>query len=459
MPRIVIAATQSGTGKTSVALALVASLQRRGLRVQTFKVGPDFLDPSYLSLASGRPCYNLDGWMTGKEYVSGLFDRAARDADVAVIEGVMGLFDGADPAHPEGSTAEIASWLDAPVLLVVNVHGMARSLAPLVKGFVEFEPDLKIAGIIANHSGSNRHASWLSRSLESSSLPPLLGAVPRGALPTLPSRHLGLVTADSRNLSRELLQQMADFFERQMPLDRILQTARSARPLFSSYSAPETDFPERRTVIGLAYDRAFHFYYPDNLEALTSRGCEIVRFSPLEDKNLPDGLEGLYIGGGYPEEYAEVLSENRAMLESIRHFAATGLPIYAECGGLMYLTRGIEARNGKRYSMAGILPAWSRMLPHLKSLGYVEVTLSENSLWGGPGAVLRGHEFHYSELAEGNWSESPWTPVYRLKCRQSEAIRFEGFQRGKMLASYVHLHWAAQPTAVQTLINSYGARS
>lgn len=459
IPRIVIAATQSGTGKTSVALALVASLQRRGLRVQTFKVGPDFLDPSYLSLASERPCYNLDGWMTSKEYVSTLFDRTAQDADIAVIEGVMGLFDGADPTHSGGSTAEIARWLDAPVLLVVNVHGMARSLAPIVKGFVEFEPDLRIAGIIANHSGSIHHASWLSRSLESSSLPPLLGAVPRGALPTLPSRHLGLVTADPRNLSRELLREMADVFEKQMPLDRILETARSARPLFPCKIDPEPHFPKKRTVIGLAYDRAFHFYYPDNLEALTSRGCEIVRFSPLEDERLPAGINGLYIGGGYPEEYAEALSENKAMLESVRHFAAGGLPIYAECGGLMYLTQGIEALNGKRYPMVGLLPASSRMLPHLKSLGYVEVTLVENSLWGAPGAVLRGHEFHYSELAEGNRSEGVWAPVYRLKRRQSEEISFEGFQQGKILASYVHLHWAAQPAAVRTLINSYGARS
>src|SRR5512143_1684810 len=200
IPRIIIAGTQSGTGKTTLSLALVASLKRRGLRVQTFKIGPDFLDPSYLALASERPCYNLDGWMTRREYVLGLFRRTTMDADIAVIEGVMGLFDGSDPGSSEGSTAEIARWLDAPVLLAVNVHGMARSLCAVVKGYAEFEADLKVAGILANHSGSDRHRDWLAQSLRSASLPPLLGAIPRGAFPTLPSRHLGLVSADPQNL-------------------------------------------------------------------------------------------------------------------------------------------------------------------------------------------------------------------------------------------------------------------
>ncbi|MGD0916490.1 MAG: cobyrinate a,c-diamide synthase, partial [Thermodesulfobacteriota bacterium] len=225
IPRIVIAGTQSGAGKTSLALALTKSLERRGLRVQTFKVGPDFLDPTYLTLASGRPCYNLDSWMTGKEYILELFLRKTVDADIAVIEGVMGLFDGSDPANSEGSTAEIACCLNAPVLLVVNVHGMARSLAAIVKGCVEFEQDLRIAGVIANHSGSDLHKDWLTQSLESASLPPLLGAIPRGALPTLPSRHLGLITADPQNLSPTILEELTEAFEKHLSLDVLLQIA------------------------------------------------------------------------------------------------------------------------------------------------------------------------------------------------------------------------------------------
>ena len=200
IPGIVIAGTRSGSGKTSLALAMVSALKKRGLKVQTFKVGTDFLDPTYLALASERPCYNLDGWMTSKEHVGKLFVRAAVDADIAVIEGVMGLFDGADPTTSEGSTAEIANWLDAPILLVVNAHGAARSLAALVKGYVEFDANLRVAGVLVNHCGSDRHASWLSDSLQSASLPPIMAAIPRGAFTALRSRHLGLVTADHGNL-------------------------------------------------------------------------------------------------------------------------------------------------------------------------------------------------------------------------------------------------------------------
>ena len=220
--RIVIAATGSGVGKTSVTLALVRALVRRRLRVQAFKVGPDFLDPTHLALASGWPCYNLDGWMCGRDYVLDLFRRKTADADVAVIEGVMGLFDGASPDTSEGSTAEIARWLDAPVALVVGVHGVARSLAATVKGFAALEPDLKLCGVIANQSGSQRHAEWLSAALASAALPPLLGAIPRGAFPALPSRHLGLVTADRERLSPAVLDAFADALEQHAKVDAII---------------------------------------------------------------------------------------------------------------------------------------------------------------------------------------------------------------------------------------------
>ena len=454
-----IAGTQSGTGKTSLALALVASLKRRGLKVQTFKTGPDFLDPSYLTLASGRPCYNLDGWMTGMEYVLDLFRRTTKDVDMAVIEGVMGLFDGSDPATSEGSTAEMARWLDAPVLLVVNVHGMARSLAATVKGYVEFDRDVRIAGIIANQSGSDGHKDWLVQSLESASLPPVLGAIPRGAFPTLPSRHLGLVRADHQNLPPSGLEGLANALERQVSLETILRIAMSASPLFVPEPGSEAKPCRKRVSIGVAYDRAFHFYYPDNLDELTLRGCELVWFSPLEERRLPEGLDGIYLGGGYPEEYAEGLSDNEEMNEAIRQFASRGLPIYAECGGLMYLTRGIETTGEERYPMVGLLPAWSRMLDRLKSLGYVEITLTANSLWGFRGTGLRGHEFHYSELIGDPLGDGLWTSVYRLKHRRSKTFTVEGFQRGNILASYVHLHWASQPKTVETFIDHCGGKS
>lgn len=457
MPRLIIAGTQSGAGKTSLTLALVASLKRRGLQVQTFKVGPDFLDPSYLALASERPCYNLDGWMTSKDYVLELFFRTTRDVDIAVIEGVMGLFDGSDPSTSEGSTAEIAKWLQVPVLLVVNVHGMARSLAAVVKGFVEFDKDLRIAGVIANYGGSDRHREWLTQSLDSASLPPLLGVIPRGALPFLPNRHLGLVTASPQTLTPDVLDHLADSFEKNVPLKKVMEIASSSPPLFPPKPASDEKPLPRRISIGMAYDRAFHFYYPDNLNQLELRGCEVIRFSPIEDRLLPEGLNGLYFGGGYPEEYAEALSDNQEMLEAIRQYAQKGLPIYAECGGLMYLTSGIETLQGKRYPMVGLLPVWTKMLRHLKSLGYVEVTLREKSLWGEIGTVLRGHEFHYSEMTQ-NLPEHPWKPVYEIRRRRSDKLEFEGYQKGKILTSYVHLHWASRPRAMETFINQCEAK-
>ena len=451
-PRIVVAGAHSGVGKTSVTLGLVAALRRRGLRVQTFKVGPDYLDPTYLALASGRPCYNLDGWMMGQEYIRRLFIRASADADIAVIEGVMGLFDGADTDTLAGSTAEAALWLDAEVLLVVNVHGLARSIAALVKGYAEFQPDLKVGGVIANHCGSERHGTGLGEALVSSRLPELVAAVPRGALPRLPSRHLGLVTADGTLLDTAILTDLGAALERHASLDRIIEKAGRAGELKEAGPLWEPRISEGSVKIGLAHDRAFHFYYPDNLEALEAYGCELVRFSPLNDEALPVGLDAIYLGGGYPEEFAEQLAGNATMLDSVRRFAESGRPVYAECGGLMYLSEGIETLDRKRHKLVGLLPAATRMLDRLKSLGYVEVTLARASLFGSKGSQLRGHEFHYSELTGDPTVDGAWTALYRAVHRRSDAAVAEGFQRGNVLASYFHLHFASRPEAVKHFV-------
>ncbi len=452
-PRIVVAGAHSGVGKTTTTLALVRALTERGLKVQTFKVGPDYLDPSYLHAASGVPCYNLDSWMTGKDYVLDLFTEKARDADIAVIEGVMGLFDGSDPVEPDGSTAEIASWLDAPVLLVINVHGMARTASALVKGYSEFERNVNVAGVVANHCGSERHAYWLGESFKAYGLPPVVAAVPRGAYPELPSRHLGLVTADERNLSREVLNELGDAFERHGSVDDILALARAAPPPAVTSTDRRKPAEPPRVRLGLAFDAAFHFYYPDNIEALESQGCEVVRFSPLSEQTLPGGLDGIYLGGGYPEVYAQELSANRSMLDSLRAFARSGRAIYAECGGLMYLSRGIETADGKRFDMAGILPARTRMLNRLKTLGYVEVTLLRDSLFGKAGTKMRGHEFHYSELV-GDPAEDPnWDHVYEVKKVRLPTSSLEGYQYGRILAGYVHAHFASRPDAVKHFVS------
>jgi len=451
-PRIVIGGTESGAGKTSLTLALVAALRRRGTRVQTFKVGPDFLDPSYLSLASGRPCYNLDGWMMGRDYVEKLVARTTADAEIAVIEGVMGLFDGAEPDSLEGSTAEIAAWLKAPVILVVDVYGMAGSLAAVVKGFATFDRTVKVAGVIANHCGSVRHGIMLAEALQASHLPPMVAAVPRGAIPALPERHLGLVTADSRNLPPQTLDSLTDAFEHYSTLGEIVHMARSAPFLY--VQPPERKGLAERTRLGVARDAAFHFYYQDLFDDLEDAGCILVPFSPVADPILPEGIDALYIGGGYPEEMCEELSANNAMLESVRGFAKSGRPVYAECGGLMYLCRDLETVEGKRHPMVGLLPAGTKMHRGLQALSYVQVSLKEDSLWGRAGEIVRGHEFHHSTLTANPAGAEDWRAVYSMKKPRLDAPVEEGFQKGNVLASYAHLHLASHPAALEKLIES-----
>jgi len=451
-PRIVIAGNRSGVGKTTLTLALVVSLKRKGLTVQTYKVGPDFLDPTWLSLASGRPCYNLDGWMSGEEYVRNLFSRTSADADIAVIEGVMGLFDGAPDSSPDGSTAEIARWLNAPVLLVADAHGMSRSLAALVKGYAGFEAGVHIAGVIANNCGSERHGSVLKSALRTAGCPPLLGTVPRGSVPELESRHLGLVTAGPMNASRELFCSLANACDRFMDPEKIVQAALRAAPLRVSAPASRNDrHPAVR--LGIARDSAFHFYYQDLLDELAARGCSMEFFSPLSDAHLPEQLDGLYLGGGYPEAYAAELSANESLLSEVRTFASTGRPVYAECGGLMFLSRGIETLDHMNFPMAGILPAASRMLERRKAMGYVESLLERDSLWGIRGMVLRGHEFHYSELTGDPAVQNGWNNAYSLRKLSSDTGRLEGYQHGNILASYVHQHLASRPDALDRFID------
>ena len=452
-PVIVVAGTGSGVGKTSVSIALTAALKKRGFAVQTFKVGPDFLDPTYLSMASGRKCYNLDGWMSGREYVRTLFESQTQDADVAVIEGVMGLFDGSDATTSEGSTAEIAKWLDAEVLLVLNARGVARSVAAMVKGYCEFEPELKTIGVIANRSGSKRHEEWLRKALESASLPQLIGAVPKDAFPELPSRHLGLKSADGDNLSVEIVEKLSNAIEQHADLNEIINVL-SLKKLEKKKVAGSNGKGGGRVRVGIAYDLAFSFYYPDNLDAMEALGCDLIKFSPLADDSLPDDLDGLYIGGGYPELFAEQLMQNRSMLDSIRIFAESGHAVYAECGGLVYLSQGVETVGGNKYDFVGLLPVRTKMRDSFQSLGYVDITLTGDSLIGDKGDQLRGHRFHYSALMDDPLKNNDWKAVYSLKRRMTDSETPEGYQKGNIVVSYVHVHLASRPKSIQSLISN-----
>ncbi len=451
-PRLVIAGTGSGVGKTSIALGLARALSDQGLRVQTFKVGPDFLDPTHLAVASGRTCYNLDGWMTSQAYVRQLFARTTAEADIAIIEGVMGLFDGATARTLEGSTAEIALWLDAPVLLIVDAHGVARSLAATVKGFVEFQPGLRVAGVIANQGGSPRHRAWLAESLSDVTPVPLVGMLARGSLPSLPSRHLGLVAAEQAGVAHEVYARLAAACAEQVDLAAIVALARSAGSF--EVEGPPLPPPESRRIrVGLARDEAFSFYYPDNLELLAHFGVEWVPFSPLSDSRLPEDLAGLYLGGGYPELHAERLAANFRMREDIRRFATSGRVVYAECGGLMYLGQTLTTHQGVCHPMVGVVPIHTAMLPRIKTLRYAEVCWATDTIWGRAGETARGHEFHYSEIIRRDESIDRWQPAYHLRGRGDELVS-GGFCNKNVIAGYVHLHWASRPESAHHFVES-----
>ncbi len=455
IPRLLIAGTQSGVGKSSITLALVAALRQRGLTVQTYKVGPDYLDPGHLTRVSGRPCYNLDSWMSSHDYLRDLLVRTGRDADICLVEGVMGLFDGSSSTGLSGSSAEIAALLDIPVALVVNSHGMARSVAALVAGYHNFEERVRLAGVMANRCGSKRHVELLEEALAHAGLPGLVGAIPRDGLPQLSSRHLGLVSADEQQLSDDLINQLALAAERAVNLDLLLAKADTASLLSGPSEGKQDKAIGSRVRLGVARDAAFQFYYADLFNQFEARGCEPVFFSPLEDDFLPESLDGLYLGGGYPEVYAGKLAANQGMLDSVRDFCSSGKPVYAECGGLIYLTSGVEYA-GQHYPLVGELPVWTRMLEKRKTLGYVTATLTADSLFGHASTCFRGHEFHYSELVEEPTGKAGWQSVYQLTQNRGGQSRPEGYQRGNVLASYAHLNLASQPEALDSFVARLG---
>jgi cobyrinic acid a,c-diamide synthase len=448
IPRLVIGGVSSGVGKTTVTIALARAFRARGLRIALFKCGPDYLDPTYHARAIGHATQNLDGWMMGREAVLATFVEATRGADLAIIEGVMGLFDGATPTGEEGSTAEIAKWLEAPVVLVVDAGGMARSVAPLVDGFTRFDPALTVAGTIANRVGSRGHADLLRKALGAS---PLLGALPREAEHAFAERHLGLRTADEAALPDALLDHWGARAAEWIGLDALLERARSAPSLPDVGPVSQSPAAERRARIGIARDEAFHFYYVDNLRRLEALGAELVPFSPVHDPALPN-VDGLYLGGGYPEVHAAALSANASMRAAIAGFAERGAPIYAECGGLMYLTRAICTLDGARHEMVGLLPTEARMHEKLQALGYVEVETQARTLLGGAGTRFRGHQFRYSELDPPPWGELE--PVYALRRRRGGETSTEGCRVGNVVASYVHAHWASNPNVAEAFVDA-----
>ncbi|MGV8073073.1 MAG: cobyrinate a,c-diamide synthase [Syntrophobacteraceae bacterium] len=448
-----IAGTQSGCGKTTISLALMSAFKARGLRIQPFKVGPDFIDPGFHTRVTGFESRNLDGWMLSYDYNRALFGRLLSEADMAIVEGVMGLYDGYDGTGEAGSSAEMAKWLGLPVVLIVDARSMARSAAALVCGFSRFDPKLNLAGVIFNRTGGEVHLQYLKEAM-SAALPDIavLGGIPYEDSINIPERHLGLVTSDELQLTSEWQQVAGRMAERFIDLDLLLNRAEYGRKdLFEVAENPENK-AHHPTIIAIARDAAFCFYYPDNFEMLRKSGAELRFFSPLSGEGIPDGASGLYLGGGYPELFAENLSERTGFFDSLRRAALKGMPIYAECGGLMVLSRFIESVEGKRYRMGGILPFGTRMLSGLKALGYTEVEIRQPCLLGDPGIKLKGHEFHYSEIIEDE-PPSSLQYAYYLRKRKLEAARLEGFSVGSVLAGYIHLHWGSAVEAPAAFVD------
>lgn len=427
IPAVLIAGTHSGVGKTTITLGLMAALRRRGLKVQPFKVGPDFIDPSHHTAICGRPSRNLDPYMMTIDGVKRSFCSGIEGADVAVVEGVMGLYDGMD-ASEIGSTAEVAKALGIPVLLVQNVHGMSRSAAAIELGFTSFDPSVHIAGTILNRVGSERHLSMLKNSLRL----PILGAIPRRMEIEMKSRHLGL------KMGFEIehdLNSLASLVEDNADLDMILSLKREPCP-----EQKEEAMPEKAVKIGVAFDEAFCFYYQENFSKLQKRGAELVFFSPLRDE-MPD-VDGLYIGGGYPELHAEELERGKAR-EQIRKASEDGMPIYGECGGLIYLCESIisEGSSSASHRMVGALPAITIMTKKLQALGYVEAEVIGHNPVVKLGRTIRGHEFHYSRI------ECEGDARFAYKLRRGKGIRngCDGLVEHNTLGGYLHTHFYTTP--------------
>ncbi|MFH2058156.1 MAG: cobyrinate a,c-diamide synthase [Pseudomonadota bacterium] len=450
-------ATGSGTGKTTISLAILSCLKQMGYIVAPFKVGPDFIDPGHHTLVSGRTSYNLDSWMLSKAYNRQLFKAKASGSDIAVVEGVMGLFDGIDGESEAGSTAQMAKWLGLPVLLVISARGKARSAAAIVKGFETFDKDLKIAGVIFSKTGSQRHYQYLKTAVEQNCRTRCLGHMPRNDAIVMPERHLGLVTADEAKMSKKTLSLLSEMVQKHMDIKGLISSLdlieKDPIDFSKDKESIQIETPKNNgPVIAVARDKAFCFYYPDNLEILEQFGATIKEFSPLNDEQLPDNIDGIYFGGGYPEVFADQLAQKQDLLQQIKTYSNKGMPIYGECGGFMVLCKHLSGMDeGRKYSMSGCFDFTVQMSKQLRSLGYREITLKEETIIGKKGDVIRGHEFHYSSL------ENPGAHtgnIYQVSSRAGQDIQLKGYQVGNTLASYLHLHFGSNPDSAKHLVEA-----
>lgn len=445
--RLVIAGTGSGVGKTTFTIGIMAALQQRGYTVQGFKCGPDYIDPTYHTAVTGRVSRNLDSWMFAHGTVREITAHAAIGADISIIEGVMGFYDGKSPLENTGSTAEISMITESPVLLIVNCASMARSAAAIVKGFQTLASGPNIVGVIANRVGSKGHFEIVKAAIEQECHVPVIGFLKAEQGIDIPSRHLGLIPAIERGELDPFFAQLGRLITETVDVDRLFELA-AAPEIVTADSGLFGQQKEKCTVIAVARDAAFNFYYQENLQLLEAYGAKLLYFSPLNNEEIPAGSDGLYIGGGFPEEFANVLAHNEKAKNSIRAAVSGGMPTLAECGGFMYLTKSIIATNGEEYPMAGLIPGHVNMQKKLAALGYREIIGKKDNFLIGEGMQAKGHEFHYSIF------ESSEVLPYAYQTKGRAGFKEDGYMTENLTAGYTHFHFASNPQLAKRWIVS-----
>lgn len=443
--RFVLAGTGSGVGKTTFTIGLMKALQVKGKIVQGFKCGPDYIDPTYHTAVTGRVSRNIDSWMFSHEAVRDIVARASNDADVSIIEGVMGFYDGKSPLSDAGSAADISVVTESPVILIVNCASMARSVAAVVKGFQLLSDEPNIVGVIANQVGSVGHYEIAKAAIEQECGIPVIGYLKREQGIDIPSRHLGLVPAIERGELDTFFDKVGSLMAETIDLELLLELTKA--PVLQESGQLFAEQPSQNICIAVAKDAAFNFYYEENLALLRAKGAELQFFSPLANEPVPAQANGLYIGGGFPEEFADILAENSDVKKSIREAVAKGLPTLAECGGFMYLTEAITNSNGDRYDMVGVIPGEVAMQTKLAALGYREIFGTQHNFLIGTDEEAKGHEFHYSK-----YSGSHDTPAYETKGRFGN--KQEGYQAGNLVAGYTHFHFVSNPKLVDNWLTA-----
>jgi cobyrinic acid a,c-diamide synthase len=445
--RLVIAGTGSGVGKTTLTIGLMAALRKKGYTVQGFKCGPDYIDPMYHTAVTGRVSRNVDSWMLSHEMVKEIVKHNSEGADISIIEGVMGFYDGKNPANNEGTTAEISVITKSPVILVVNCASMARSAAAIVKGFQDFWKEATIVAVIANRVGSEGHFKLIKLAIEQECGIPVVGYLKRDHEISIPERHLGLIPSVERGELNSFFEQLGNSVLGTVDVERIYELA-DAPALEISESVLTTNVNQSTVRIAVARDAAFNFYYEENLDLLKASGAEIVEFSPLIGDVLPDDVDGLYLGGGFPEEFADILSMKLEVKQSIKSAIEKGLPTLAECGGFMFLTDSIETTKNETYEMVGVIPGTVRMQTKLAALGYREVTGAKGNFLFSGNIKAKGHEFHYSTFHPKTIKNNKHAYV----TKGMRGTKQEGYMQGNLVAGYTHFHFGSCPKMVENWI-------